>query len=186
MAAKSHTTKPVSKSTDPVVLRALTLRELWDVHEGAENEAFAAREKGDISMGTVRDEQAEQILQWKDIVENEISFLLATSLQGAIIQLAIMQDTLNDLGERVEKLEDDDAGVILLKMRRLNRSAIDAVYEALGEDGVKPVWDVVNTYGEVADSPRNWMRNIPAWSDAGFNQRQVRVAERAKKAEVAG
>lgn len=134
-ANRRHTTKPVSKSTDPVVIRARTLRELWDAHDGAESEAFAAKQNGDTSLNTVINEQTDQILQWKDIVENEISFLLATSLQGTIVQLAILQDTLNDLEERVAKLEDDDAGRILFKMRRLTRSVIEVVYETLGKRG---------------------------------------------------
>jgi hypothetical protein len=139
-------------------------------------------------LNTGLNEQTHQILQWKDIVENEISFLLATSRQGAIVQLAILQDTLNDLEERVAKLDDDDAGSILFKMmRRLTRSVIEVVYETLGKDGVAPVFDVVDTYGEVAGHPKNWLCNIPAWLDAGATQRQVRAADRAKakKVEVA-
>jgi len=155
-----------------------------DAHDGAESEAFAAKANGDTSLNTVINEQTDQILQWKDIVENEISFLLATSLQGAVVQLAILQDTLNDLEERVAKLDDDDAGRILFKMRRLTRSVIEVVYQTLGKDGVAPVFDVVDTYGEVAGRPKNWLCNIPAWSDAGFNQRRVRVKDRAKAEAV--
>lgn len=185
-AAKTHITKPVSESNDPVVIRARTLGELWDAHDGAESEAFAAKQNGDTSLNTVINEQTDQILQWKDTVENEISFLLATSLQGAIVQLAILQDTLNDIEERVAKLDDDDAGSILFKMRRLTRSVIEVVYETLGKDGVAPVFDVVDTYGEVAGHPANWLCKIPAWSDTGATQRQVRAADRANaKAEVA-
>ena len=48
-----------------------------------------------------------------------------------------IQDTLNDLAG------DDDDGDIVFKMRRLTRSVIDAVYEAVGKAGVAPVFDVV-------------------------------------------
>ena len=48
-----------------------------------------------------------------------------------------IQDTLNDL------VGDDDDGDIGFKMRRLTRSVIDAVYEAVGKVGVAPVFDVV-------------------------------------------
>ena len=46
---------------------------------------------------------------------------------------------------------------------------------------------MVDTYGEVAGHPKNWLCNIPASLMRGLHQRQVRAADRAKakKVEVA-
>jgi hypothetical protein len=42
-ATKKVITKSASDATDPVVVRARTLRALWDAHDGADSEAFAAK-----------------------------------------------------------------------------------------------------------------------------------------------
>ncbi|WP_439925319.1 hypothetical protein [Nitrobacter sp. JJSN] len=183
-AARTSTTKPSAKrqraapvavsanaSIDPVVERGRFLRDLWDAHDAVESEAFAARRNDDPSLGIQRDEQAHQILDWKDLVEAEISFLVANSLRGALIQLALMQDAMNDLNARIENSDCDSAREVAIKIGRLLRSASDAVHDAMGEDQYAEVSGIVSTYASVGDDHPNFLLDMPAWMDKGSDRR---------------
>jgi hypothetical protein len=161
------------------VVSARTLLHLWNAHSGAEIEQSAARKNGDNSLVYLLNEQCCQIQQWKDLVEHEISFLMAHSLQGAIVQLAIVADGLNKILERLQTAEDRDLQEELLKVQRHARSASDAVLDELGQD-YEPVRKIVETYAHLGDLDPNWLNMIDSWAEQGSLELDGKL-----KAEVA-
>jgi len=100
-----HRGLPQATSTDPVVSIAHQIQRLWDAHHGSEVEGFEATKKGDATTDVILGEKRTQIMEWLDALELAGSFAVATSLPGAMIQLAWAMSNIKTLTDNIETNE---------------------------------------------------------------------------------
>ena len=191
-AASRHTTKPSpaphtdlaqTTSTDPVVSIAHQIQRLWDAHHGSEVEGFEARKRGDETRVEILGEQRTQMSEWLYALELVGSFAVATSLPGAMIQLAWAMNDVDTLAGNIEtnEREGNPRFKVIEYANRIERqlkSIADVLASSLGPD-YEPIRKIVETYVFVGDSKPNWLLNVDHWAELAEVDRQ-----REKQAEA--
>ncbi|UPT92151.1 hypothetical protein HAP41_0000048690 (plasmid) [Bradyrhizobium barranii subsp. apii] len=147
-------------ASDPVVELSRHLLVLVDADDGAE------LEYRDKSMEDPSRNAARQFGEWRTAVERMISFSEASSLDGALVQLALALDMLDDIDSLVP---DEVAGFISkrLEIERLVRSAMRAVRK--GRTTEPTVQSLVEYY---SGSGSLWIDRVEAWATEGRMQRE--------------
>src|SRR6478735_38362 len=109
---------------DQVVELSRHLLILWDADDGAELE-YCNSDDSDLTKDKAWDAKR-QFSEWRDAVEDIVSFSEASSLDGALVQLALAVDSLNDINDLVV---DEPKGFASKRLQivRLVRSAMRAV-----------------------------------------------------------
>lgn len=165
MADSQHTTKPSaapqeghSQSTagDPVVELSRELLRLWDADEAAQRE-FSLHRK---ASGHARVNTQGEFGEWRDAVETIIGFSQATSLEGALVQLALALDTIRDIFR-------DNEG----ELDRRLRSAIRGIRQSLHTELDPTVRSLLKIYGASDETHPLWIDRVDAWAEKGRTQR---------------
>jgi hypothetical protein len=134
-ADRVHSTPPTNTSApDPVVELGHAMMRLWWAHRGAEACAWKTQ-KGSGSR-VVAETFPPEIYNWLTSLEKVASYTIATSLEGALIRLALAAD-------RVDSIDGADDEVARIKP--LMKSAGDAIVDALGHR-FQPIQSLVTTY----------------------------------------
>jgi hypothetical protein len=146
-------------ATDPVVELSRQLADLWNADGASEVEYHS----GNKALG---DDIQQQVGEWQQAVAQTISFTQATSLAGALVQLAIALDELDSLLST--NIDDTGArqvrqlsGVDEHRVDRLIRSAIRAVAKSPEVAAVLPILEI---YGGGDD---RWIDNVQRWAKEG-------------------
>ena len=188
-ATKPNTTNPSAAATDPVLKIAHEIERLWDAFTGAEIEQFAAKGTGEASTATLLREHCRDIESWREALELTASYTVATSVPGAVVQMAMMICELQSVSEVLElsKAGECEPGLapVVERCKRMAHSAIDVMITALGND-YKPYDKIVTTYAVVGEPHLNWLNSIDGWIDQADAQRgRIEAAADAAGKEAA-
>ena len=145
---------------DPVVELSRHLLVLVDADDGAELE-YRNKSLEDPSRNAAR-----LFGEWRTAVERMISFSEASSLDGALVQLALALDSLDDINSLVP---DEVEGFVSkrLQTERLVRSAMRAVRK--GRTTKPSVQTLVEFYSGRGSL---WIDRAEAWATEGRMQRE--------------
>ncbi|WP_425904730.1 hypothetical protein [Nitrobacter sp. TKz-YC02] len=174
MADSRHTTKPSAAphrghsqttSDDPVVAIARDIQRLWDAHAGAEVEKSNAQ----ISDGMILSERCTQLTEWRSSLELVGTYTVASSMPGAVIQIAWAMHELRSLADTLEGCQAGESEPCLNdyvdRIRRLVKSAADVMVADLGKD-YEPIRPIVETYAHLGDRGPNWLTHkVDKWAD---------------------
>jgi hypothetical protein len=153
----------LANPVDPVVELSRTLLTLWNALDGAEKEF-----QGDAVRQHVADDARTQLSEWKNAVETEISFTKARTAQGALVQLTLALDAVDDVSSALDEEEAKQAVErIEMKLHRLIRSAIDAIRGPLQNDIDPAVRSIVTLYGGGHEVFPKWIDRVPSWAEKG-------------------
>jgi len=158
-------------SADPAVDISHEIQRLWDAKRGYE---VLIKKLPDDSI-TERSRLwrcYHQITEWRDALETVATFTVATSLEGALVQLALAQHEALRIGDGSGDLDG-----VVDSINRLLRSARDVIFDTLG-DRVKEVRTSVKVYSWIGnqEKQRNWLSD-----DDGFEAAAL-IAEDAADA----
>jgi hypothetical protein len=167
-AAKKYST--TAPAIDPVVELSKKLLVLWDADDGSQ------REYNDIETVPehVKDDTLEQFGEWRDAIEKIISYTQPANLQGALVQMALACDTLNDLHSFIEAGDRKAIDCDTLQLDRLLRSAMRAVRAAIPTEINPAVRSIVKIYSGDYDHNPIWIDNVKGWAEKGS---ELRVRE---------
>jgi hypothetical protein len=155
---KSSTTTP---AIDPVVDLSKKLLALWDADDGSQREYSEA----DSVVEDIKDETLEQFGEWRAAVEKIISYTQAQSIEGALVQLAIALDTLDDISTQGQNSEK-------MQINRLILSAMRGAHTAL-RHGIDPdLFSILKIYGAERGNNPIWIDHVNDWAAKGRVQRQ--------------
>ncbi len=134
-AARAHTTKPASASrrdlpqtlsADPVVSIAREIQRLWDAYHGLDVAELEASQKGETSRETIMGERRDQITEWRVALELIGTYTVASSLPGAMIQMAWAMSDVQMLAGDIEAIERRGQGKARRqRVFRSNRAACE-------------------------------------------------------------
>jgi len=94
-AAKKSSTNAITTHTPcPVVELSQKLLVLWDADDSSQREYYAM---GGTASQLIREETMNQFSEWRNAIEKIISYTQAKGLEGALVQMALALDTLDDL-----------------------------------------------------------------------------------------
>lgn len=184
-AIRKTITKPVviSNDDDPVVRIACEIDHLWDAEAGAED-GGRKDDGGRISARTRW--HCDQIRDWRDALELVGTFTVASTLQGAMIQMAWALNDIETLAGNAEANarageQEYDLSDHIDRVRRLVRSAADVVMTTLGDD-YGEIQRLVWTYAHLGDRGGNWLHSVNDWADKAWleREREAAAAEKAK------
>jgi hypothetical protein len=152
---------------DPVVDLSHRLLELWDAADGAEisrKNMESEAEKRDTA------EILSHFDDWRGAVETMVSYARATTTAGALVQLILaLQEVDEVLGVVVDEGGDrqveDLPGVDGHRIERLLRSAIRALAPSADCDSVRGLSEI---YGGMRGT---WLDDVPRWSREGEEAR---------------
>jgi hypothetical protein len=191
-ATRKNITKPVviSNDDDPVVRIACEIDHLWDAENGLESEGLDQRKENGGRIPAMIRSQCRNIVKWREALELAGTFTVASTLQGALIQLAWALNDAETLAGNAEANarageQQYDLSDHIDRVRRLVRSAADVVMTTLGDD-YREIQRLVETYHSIGDERPNWLKSINDWADKAWleRERESAAAEKAK-AEVA-
>lgn len=189
-ASKAHTTNPPAAATDPVLKIAHEIERLWDAEHGAECERFAAKKNDEVGRSIDLKEQCSQIVEWREALETVGSYAVATSMPGALVQLAWITSDMETLLGAIEAREagevEPSLAAHVIRVQRMVKSVGDVVLASLG-DGYGPYRRIVETYSSLGDRGPNWLNSIDNWIDQAWLEREraIAVAEKEANAGVA-
>ena len=170
-AAKGGT-NTVTTHPDPVVTLSDHLFALWHADDTSQVLFYSSDEPQ--AMKDVGCEIEQQFGDWQSAVATIISYTPATSLAGAVVQMALALDDLDSLmstnvcgGE--ERTVRQLRGVDEYRIERLIRSALRAVKKSVGPE-FETVRGIVNLYASYNDE--NWLDDVPKWAQEGRVARQ--------------
>jgi hypothetical protein len=165
-AATKGGTNTGAVNPDPVVKLSEQLFALWNADDASQIQY----NDGDLPSQRIKGtEIQQQFSNWQRAVATIISFTPATSLAGAVVQMALALDELDSMlsvvvcgdGERqVRKLPKVDE----YRIERLIRSALRAVRKSVGPE-FESVRGIVNIYASYNDE--NWLDEVPKWAEQG-------------------
>jgi hypothetical protein len=157
-------------ATDPVVDLSCQLLDLWNADGASEVEYHSSNK----TLGRVIQQQ---FGEWQQAVAQLISFTQATSLAGALVQMAIALDELDSLrSTNVDDTGDRQvrqlSGVDEDRVYRLIRSTIRVLAKSPEVEAVRPLLDI---YGG-GDHSVTWLDNMERWAQEG-----VRIRSEVRK-----
>jgi hypothetical protein len=166
-AATKGGTSTVTTHPDPVVDLSRHLLDLWDADDASQVEHHHS------SNDVVGRDIQQQFGDWQEAVAKIISFTQATSLAGALVQMALAVDELDSLLNVVVCAEDRPlrqlSSVDEHRIVRLIRSAMRAVSKS-PETDVETVRSFVKIYTGYDD--RTWLDNVQQWAQEGQKERR--------------
>lgn len=120
--------------------------------------------KGETSHATIMGERRDQITEWRCALELIGTYTVASSLPGAMIQMAWALNDVQTLAGDIEAIErrgkvKHDVSAYLDRIERLVKSAADVVLTTLGED-YEPVRNIVETYAHLGERDPNWLNMV--------------------------
>jgi hypothetical protein len=150
---------PQITAGDPIVDLAGQLLLLWNADDGAERENDA--------LEYVKRNCSNQFAEWRGSLETVASFTRAESLQGALVQMALALDAIEDVfaGQGTQKALRANE----LRLQRLMLSAIRAVHASMGSAIDPSVQELVRIY---SGEPGLWIDNANRWAARGEEARR--------------
>ena len=167
-AAKKYSA--IAPTIDPVVELSKKLLVLWDADDGSQ------REYHDLETipQHVKDDTLQQFGEWRDAIEKIISYTQPENLQGALVQMALACDTLDDLDNLVAADDKKAVNHRILQIDRLLRSVMRVVRSALGTEIDNSVQSIVKMYSGDYDHNPIWGDHVTGWAEKGS---ELRVRE---------
>jgi hypothetical protein len=162
-AAKKYSA--IAPTIDPVVELSKKLLVLWDADDGSEREYSEANEAGHI-----REDTLHQFRDWRNAVETMISFTPARGIDGALVQLALALDTIDDLPSPSEDDQKKQIDTIQMLLHRLIRSAMDAMdamHSEIQTEIDPTVRSIIKIYGGNHDIFPKWIDRVNDWASKG-------------------
>jgi hypothetical protein len=134
---------------------------LWDADDGSQREYSEA----DSVVEDIKDETLEQFGEWRAAVEKIISYTQAQSIEGALVQLAIALDTLDDISTQGQNSEKMQINRLILSAMRGARTAL--------RHGIDPdLFSILKIYGAERGNNPIWIDHVNDWAAKGRVQRQ--------------
>lgn len=158
---KAHTARSPAAapaSACAVVDLARQLLVLWDGDNGSQSEFSRL---GDKIHESEKDQTMYLFRDWRNAVEELVSFTAAKGINGALVQLALSLDTLDDLTANLTPEDQKKVELIELRINRLISSAIRAIRETTEIDPT--VASIVEIYG--LDASRPWIDRVKGWAE---------------------
>ena len=154
---------------DPVVELAKKLMAVWDPDNCAD-EKYPEQEP---AAARLEKEASAQLREWRSALETLISYSDPASFQGALVQMALGIETLNEMDSLIQAGDKEDLSDLAGTAERLLCSAMRVMLSVPGQEIDDDVKSIVNLYSN--DS--NFIDRAKAWSEIARADRKAISAE---------
>jgi hypothetical protein len=149
---------------DPVVELAKKLMNAWD----ADNCADAKYPEAEPAAARLEKEASAQLREWRSALETLISYSDPASFQGALVQMALGLETLNQVDSLIEAGDKEDLSDMARTADRLLCSAMRVMLSVPGQEIDEDVKSIVNIYVDDSD----FVEKARAWSETARADRK--------------